>query len=155
MRSRAGIVVVVLLGTTWVGLAPSSVAGAAQVGTRPVHCKTLGADYFTGGGTVSGCAPGRATGGSGSVSSLNSTGGQVTWATATTTAWRWTVTGPPNSVDETERASGSCPVGVSEFELRGSVSASTNPKIVVGESVSAELCVHPRAFETNEPRSKL
>lgn len=145
----------VLLGTVGVGLVPPSVAGAAQVGTRPVHCGSLSADYFTGDGTVSGCTPGRANGGSGSVFSLNSTGGQITWATATTTAWHWTGTGPSNSVDEKERVSGSCPVGVPEFEFQGSVTSSTNPKIVVGESASAELCVHPRAFETNEPRSKL
>jgi hypothetical protein len=157
-RKDMGRRLCVLIGTASLVLAlavPATFSRPAGAVTQTVRCRDLTVGYISGAGTVGHCHPVKATGGSGTVSSFNMNGGQIAWANGTTTSWTTTGSGPPILGDEREGASRSCPVGTDEFELTGFVTASTNSLTTVGEKVSLEVCVRPRAFESNEPRSVL
>ena len=113
-----------------VSLANLAFAGTASAVTplSAVTCSHLVGSANTLTATLSGCTG--ATGGSGAISSFVPTGGDVTWSNGTTTDYTATATNGGTK----------CPSNATEFNIKGTVSSSTNTHIPVGAVVKMKVC---------------
>jgi hypothetical protein len=113
-----------MMGTT-------TASAATDSSVKPtVVCKHLRANPKTLIGALGGCTL-AATGGTGKLSSFVPNGGTVAWANGTTTTYTSTPT-----------YSGSlCPASTHEFNIKGSVTSSTNLTIPVGAPIKMTVCL--------------
>jgi hypothetical protein len=107
-------------------------AGTASAATplSAVTCTHLKGSSSTDTANLSGCSA--ATGGSGAIMSFVPAGGDITWSNGTTT-------------DYTDTATNSgtlCPSSSAEFNIKGTVSSSTNTSIAVGAVVKMKVCAN-------------
>jgi hypothetical protein len=130
-----------------VGLQAASAATPQTAST--VSCKKLTGSAIADTATMSGCTS-SATGGSGAISNFLPTGGHVVWANSTTTDYTTTPlvggtgTGHP------------CAATSLEIDLKGKVTASTNPAILVGSTVKMDVCLNARGTKiTKKPASTI
>jgi len=146
IRVTKPIGLVVLLGLVpLVAMTGGPSAGAATGATAlaPVHCKRLTGNSTTLTGFLGGCTF-AATGGHGKLSNFLPQGATVTWANGTTTTWT-----------STDTISGTlCPAGSAEFNIKGSVTASTNTSVPVGAPVKMTACL-ATATITNSPNTRV
>jgi hypothetical protein len=127
--------------TAMLGGASASAATDNSV-LAPVHSKHLSGSPLTKTGSLGGCTL-AATGGKGQLSSFLASGATVTWTNGTTTTYASTFT-----------ISGTlCPTGSTEFNIKGSVTVSTNASIPVGAPVRMTACL--MSTITNAPNSRV
>ena len=114
-----------------------SVATLAFAGTASaltplsaVTCSHLVGSASTATATLSGCSA--ATGGSGAISSFEPIGGKVKWSNGTKTRYTSTFTNGGTA----------CPSTTTEYNIKGTVSSSTNTSIPVGAVVKMKVCLH-------------
>jgi hypothetical protein len=131
--SRPLVTVGLLLGMAPFAVLAAAAPASAATGSAPtvvVACKHLTANAKTDVGKVTGC-PSAATGGSGKLSKFLPRGGHISWANATTTTYK----------DKFTNGGTLCPSGSTEYNLKGSVTASTNTAIPVGAPVKMTVCL--------------
>lgn len=151
MKTRRIIGVAVAVSTLAVpAVAVLGIAGQASAASpdhATVKCRTLAGNAGTGTATISNCTA-STSGGSGSLSSFVPAGGDVAWANGTTTDYTSTVQ-PQNTTFP-------CPSGTSQFNLKGSVTSSTNASVPVGATVKMVVCFNMSNEDlTNAPGSKI
>ena len=133
LRKARALGAAAVIGATTLG-ALSSVGTASAAGSK-ITCTTLTGSITTT-ITLSGCSGN--TGGASTAlpSSVLATGGTITWVNGKTTAVAITLGHTETDPGETR----SCPVGTSEFESRGTVTADTTGSAPVGGVARSEEC---------------
>ncbi len=119
-------------------LAAVALAGPASATTYAASCSTLNAN-LTGAGTVTGCAPAGATGGSGALATPKAGTGVITWNGTGTTTTTYT--------DKAVKKS-KCAKGLLEYTETGKVTAGTGAAVTtikVGSATAATVCVNTKA----------
>lgn len=115
--------------------AMAAMPGTAGAATAPT-CKKLSGSVTGGSITITKCSPKNKSykTATGSVSTLESGSGNISWNGGATTAV---------SVTFTQDASSTCPKGDSEYSISGSVTggSSGNTYTASGQSISAQVCV--------------
>jgi hypothetical protein len=113
-----------------VSLATLAFAGTASALTplSAVTCTHLVGNGNTDTGTLSGCSS--PMDGSGAISSFTPSGGDVAWSNGTATDYTATDTNGGTA----------CPSTTTEFNIKGTVSSSSNSSIPVGAVVKMTVC---------------
>ena len=116
-----------------VSLSTLAFAGTASAASplSAVTCTHLVGSATSLTATLSGCSA--TTGGSGTISSFVPTGGNVAWSDGTSTDYTATDT----------TGGTACPSTTTQFNIKGSVSSSTNKSIPVGAVVKMTVCANP------------
>ncbi|MGO9344407.1 MAG: hypothetical protein ACLP6E_18120 [Acidimicrobiales bacterium] len=133
MQTVRGIKVLTAGGLLLSAVATLALAGTASASTpaSAVACTHLVGNASTLTANLSGCSAG--TGRSGSITSFVPSGGDVTWSNGTTTDYTASYTNSGTL----------CPAGTEEFNIKGTVSSSTNSSIPVGAVVKMKICSNP------------